>query len=493
MNPTPEQTAAVTSAKNLCPEEVLILIAFAGAAKTTTLGLTAKALPAAKFLYLAFNKAIAQEAKSKFPANVTSQTTHSLAYGYTAKGVLRGDYRAVEIAGMFKAGYSEAEAIINVFERFCNSAATDIMQMQATSAVKQQAKRLYDSMLDGSIEMTHSFYLKAFHLYLHAGGKLNKSFDYILLDEAQDTNPVTFAIFQLLPGRKIMVGDRHQAIYSFRGAIDALDNVRARKAYQQHLTTTFRCLPHIVECANWVLGTMKNEKTKIVSGNNTNPREYQTKAIISRTNASLIGHIDELETFNLTRPPEILFDCLLSLYNWKTGNHSRISSQYKFLTEFKSQAILDSYIADTGDMELTQNSRLLARLNGHVVSLFSKAKGMYAKNGQFNTTLTTAHSSKGLEFDEIELTSDFPCFTDVLAELIKSKDIYTPNDFFTSKKPEVVTAREEVNLYYVAVTRAKYKVTDTTKNAQLYAERRTMNDIFGEAAVTAAKKQQQPR
>ena len=45
-------------------------------------------------------------------------------------------------------------------------------------------------------------------------------FDYILIDEYQDTNPIQDAIFKLIsePKYKItVVGDEDQSIYGFRG------------------------------------------------------------------------------------------------------------------------------------------------------------------------------------------------------------------------------------------------------------------------------------
>src|SRR5205085_1605438 len=63
-----------------CGATRLAVQAGAGAAKTTTLCAYARARPAARILYLAFNKAIQLEAAAKMPANVTCRTTHSIAW-----------------------------------------------------------------------------------------------------------------------------------------------------------------------------------------------------------------------------------------------------------------------------------------------------------------------------------------------------------------------------------------------------------------------------
>lgn len=74
--PTEEQQAIVDLA--LKGEDVVIN-AYAGAAKTTTCALIANAVVKPS-LYLAFNKAMAEEAEQKMPSHVECRTWHSIAY-----------------------------------------------------------------------------------------------------------------------------------------------------------------------------------------------------------------------------------------------------------------------------------------------------------------------------------------------------------------------------------------------------------------------------
>ncbi|MFC8536758.1 UvrD-helicase domain-containing protein [Streptomyces sp. NPDC057249] len=46
--------------------------------------------------------------------------------------------------------------------------------------------------------------------------------DFLLLDEAQDANPVIADLVQNQDAQRIAVGDSAQAIYGWRGAVDAL-------------------------------------------------------------------------------------------------------------------------------------------------------------------------------------------------------------------------------------------------------------------------------
>ena len=74
--PTDEQTAAADAFR---AGDHLVLQAGAGTGKTTTLALLAHATPR-HGRYLAYNRAIATDATTRFPATVTCTTAHSLAY-----------------------------------------------------------------------------------------------------------------------------------------------------------------------------------------------------------------------------------------------------------------------------------------------------------------------------------------------------------------------------------------------------------------------------
>lgn len=77
LKPTPEQSAAVGA---FLGGKDLELVAVAGSGKTTTLRLMAEADPKRRLLYLAFNRAIKEEAQGKMPGNVSVQTFHGLAF-----------------------------------------------------------------------------------------------------------------------------------------------------------------------------------------------------------------------------------------------------------------------------------------------------------------------------------------------------------------------------------------------------------------------------
>lgn len=79
---TDEQKRIVDLSKSMDKNEILAIQACAGSGKTSTLEEISLANPKQRFLYLAFNKSIATEAREKFPKNVEAKTIHSLAFNY---------------------------------------------------------------------------------------------------------------------------------------------------------------------------------------------------------------------------------------------------------------------------------------------------------------------------------------------------------------------------------------------------------------------------
>src|SRR5690349_19209490 len=78
MKPTSEQQAIIDH--QMDEGDMLKCVAYAGTGKTSTFVSYADANYESSMLYLAFNKSVETEAKSKFPANVKPKTVHALAW-----------------------------------------------------------------------------------------------------------------------------------------------------------------------------------------------------------------------------------------------------------------------------------------------------------------------------------------------------------------------------------------------------------------------------
>ena len=234
-NPTAEQCAVIHSSV-----DVLLVQAFAGTGKTSTLIELARANPQLRILYMAFGKAVQAAAALRFPSNVVCKTGHALAWGrfgsaYKAAGKL-GFVNARELAGLFSLMPREARHVLTALECFIQSAdatlgdshtASDVVDKIYRGRVLKLASDAWSIMLDkhdGRLKMTHDGYFKLFQL---SRPDLSLDYDLILGDEWQDTNPVVHALVSTQTCRLIFVGDTHQSIYAFRGATNAMRQVEA--------------------------------------------------------------------------------------------------------------------------------------------------------------------------------------------------------------------------------------------------------------------------
>ena len=128
--------------------------------------------------------------------------------------------------------------------------------------------------------------IKAIELFTKNPNILNKyqnKFQYILVDEFQDTNTLQYNLIKLLSLRHhnlFVVGDDFQSIYSFRGA--KIENInRIRRDYIETqlilLEKNYRSTTEILNLANCVIKNNPNQIKKVMTSNNKNglkPRYY---------------------------------------------------------------------------------------------------------------------------------------------------------------------------------------------------------------------------
>lgn len=459
---TDEQQKIIEKCRELKPDESLKIDACAGSGKTATLVEIARAIPQARFLYLAFNKAIVENARTRFPSNVTIRTTHSLAYSQIISGrkeffTIKAGLNIFDLEPVFKIRpdlYKDLSLAIRKFYSWCQS---DIREFPDSSTEK-----IFLAMESHQIPATHDWYLKKYQL-LDYHYELD-AFDFILLDEAQDTNLVTLDIFNRNHCRKILVGDTHQGIYGFRGAYNALE--RFKSNYKLHLSYTFRSIQPICDKANWFLSSFAHDKKDLVpmksaysSELSCNPRN----AVLTRTNAPLIDYLqkltrEQIPRSSLLRDPYQIFGAALNIHNYLEGKP--LDKAYQFLDRFDSLENIKDYAHDSNDLELEMAIKMAEKYKGHLFDLYELAKSIYLNNEESsNIFLTTAHSAKGLEWDQVVLASDF-CALVTLKKDLKEKGL---------KKQEIeFEFTQELNLYYVAMTRAKNTLFDRTPNDAFY-------------------------
>lgn len=119
--------------------------------------------------------------------------------------------------------------------------------------------------------------------------KWQNHFDYILVDEAQDTNWIQFELMKLLTegGSNItLIGDDFQSIYGRRGAL--MENFLNVKRYWSDiqmfkLQTNYRSKPHIVAAGNAVIKNNLNQYEKNIVAH----REWDDKITIFSHNSDI--------------------------------------------------------------------------------------------------------------------------------------------------------------------------------------------------------------
>ncbi|MBX9838797.1 MAG: UvrD-helicase domain-containing protein, partial [Silvanigrellaceae bacterium] len=286
MKPTIEQENIVKFINT--NNEDLKISAFAGTGKTSTLKLIANTLPEMSFLYLAYNKDIQLSAEKSFPKNVYCNTYHALARRAMQidksryKEKLNIKAKQIEIINLLEINdnksynpYSIIPIIKKTVSNFkissdkkielCHLDLDGIMELTSRPSEQEslcqlildKSKKLWslEVNLNSNVPIDHDTYVKMWHL---SGAKIEV--DFILFDEAQDANPVVLDIVKSQICRKIYVGDVHQKIYAWRGAVNAMNEINANELY---LTQSFRFGPAVAEVANKIL-ILKGEKRKLI-------------------------------------------------------------------------------------------------------------------------------------------------------------------------------------------------------------------------------------
>ncbi|MBS7836854.1 UvrD-helicase domain-containing protein [Wohlfahrtiimonas chitiniclastica] len=478
MKLTPEQDAILAIDANLKVNAV------AGSGKTTTIVAYAKSRPLdARILYLAFNQTVKQEAMIRFREaqlyNVTVETAHSLAYRYIVRRggyqIKNNGYSLPEIVQILELGqsmpmqraYLMAHHIDQLMMLYCNSAIRSASELDYAATLSDaKAKAFVNNnhheitehtrtwmrkMNQADIAITHDFYLKKFQLL-----SPQLPFDYICFDEGQDASPVMLDIFLKQPAKKMIVGDRHQQIYSWRYAVNALDET---DFVTFPLSCSFRFSSDIAQLAQSILAWKSHlhikEDAKIEGmGNRANQHQ---KIVLGRTNLgllreairyihdpSLTGNLyfeGSIHAYTHTEEGTSLYDVV----NLHLGKFDKIHSP--MIKTFPSLEALEEYAETTNDAQLKMLIELVRLYGANIFNVMKKLKARLVEKEDKATAdlvFSTVHRSKGLEYDEVYLVEDF-ITEDEVKRLAKSADA-----------SQILKIIEEINLLYVAITRTKH-------------------------------------
>ncbi|MFC3574238.1 UvrD-helicase domain-containing protein [Streptomyces yaanensis] len=465
--PTDEQAHAVDTFRD---GHHMVLQAGAGTGKTSTLGLLA-ASTRRRGRYLAFNKDIADDAAARFPRSVQCRTAHATAFAALGHRFARrlssprhSAWRvghALGVGAPLRIGDHEishrtlSHTVLRTVTRFCQSAdntpaphhvptlrrlSTPSERDQLAEAVLPFVGKAWKDLQnpdDGVVRFEHDHYLKMWALT-----EPRIEADFLLLDEAQDTNPVLEQVFAAQRGHAqlVMVGDSAQAIYGWRGARDVMTGFDAT-----HLTLTrsFRFGPLLAEQANrWLALT---DAPIRLTGTDTIPTKVGLvicpDAVLCRTNIGVMTEVmRQLESGRrvaLARGGQTLLALARAARDLKEGQRT----SHPELVLFASWGELQEYAEyDPAGRDLQPFVELV---DTHGPEAIIAAVDALTGEDKAEVTISTAHKAKGREWLKVRIADDFPPPPD-------SDQL----DDSGHPIPEPVSDTD-ARLAYVAVTRAR--------------------------------------
>lgn len=472
-----------------------IVKAVAGSGKTTTIVECAKRIPRGKTsILLAFNKSIAEELNNR---GVNAKTFHGLTYTpvmrsrktnnvetnklrMLAKQIFSSDESFIYSAFMAKLVGLARNAGIGCLIADKEQAWWDLIDHHdlelenergnITRAVEMSRLLLDESNASNYVDFDDMLYFAV------KDGILLPKYDYVFVDEAQDTNAIQRAIIRKIctpESRVIFVGDPAQAIYGFRGADGKSMQILAEEFVCEDLplTISYRCATSIVEEAHRFvkhvepapdapvgnvykvksLGAVLGATAALCAGTSTEatPDAPEDRAftprdlVVCRTTKPLIALA--FKAMRLRIPVKILGreigqglktligkmrandvdDLVVKLEGWAAREIDKAIAKQLDAKVDQLQDRLDAILCLVDG--LPENTRTISDLLECIESLFN--------NNVQALTLSTIHKAKGMEADRVWWLNASQC----------------PSKWAKQEWQK----EQERNLCYVAITRAK--------------------------------------
>lgn len=293
-----------------------------------------------------------------------------------------------------------------------------------------------------------------------------KQFKWVLVDEAQDTNPTRRLMAERLlapGGRFVAVGDPHQAIYGFSGADNnALDQIKERfNAKEMPLTVTYRCPKEVVKVAQQFVSHITAHESAPDGVYTEQPYEHLPNllqpgdAVVCRYNKYLVNLCFKL--IRLGKPAKIegraIGASLVALIGkWKAKTLDALAArvvawqdrEYRKAmakdNETKAQEVVDRAETVLVLIERAQEQgiKTIPELKDMITSLFADD----VADNKNMITLLSVHKSKGLEFPRVFVLGLYELMGRQCAQPWQTE--------------------QEINLQYVAVTRAQEFLCNVT-------------------------------
>lgn len=404
--------------------EIIAIKSVAGSGKTTTLLELSKRHKNKKILYIAFNKSLISEIKDKISKqgikNLKPCTFDSLMRDtFIAKTGIVPEIVEVKPQTL---GYlmdffdGKPYRVKNYYSKnyisFCNQSRINNMREYCIKILGNE-KHLLEKMWDKTIKnelFTFDSLRKINQINHNCKGYIDANYDMIFIDESQDFDSIMLNILledTTIP--KLFVGDPNQAIYEWRGCINAFDKLPVERTLTLEFYSTFRVgEPACSEIASkfdkcWMISKSNNETFIEIDGEIMEGEKY---VYLFRNWRNLLRSAQNI--------PKIWINNYTQQVQFIKKLHEKL--QFSKLSEEEMNEFSDDLPKFLLKMSVKDLEKLLNDIDTNIVS-----------RDKCEVELFTIHTYKGLESEIVRIFND-------------------------------IDLKKEINLHYVALTRGMKRI-----------------------------------
>ena len=416
--------------------EIIAIKSVAGSGKTTTLLRLAKLHASKRILYIAFNKSLIEEIREKIKvekcANMIPKTFDALVREiYIVKNGLDNyqstviDLRA-NVLGEYDAWfagrkYAERDFYVKQYMQFCNQSDyndIDEYAMENLGEIYPKLRELWN--LSAKHELiTFASIRKLVQIHRSSIGYIDNNYDMIFIDESQDFDAMMLKILledTTIP--KLFVGDPNQAIYQWKGSINAFERLPPLETISLEFYSTFRV-------GNPACDIIRSRFAKCyMISKSMNYTEFR-KEIPEKYTYLFRNWRNLLQTAQKTRN--------VWIHNYK--------NQIELMKRLHERLKYQKYKGGGDEEDMGHSDDLpafLKRLSSWDLKkmIDDISRNIVEKKEDADVEMFTIHSYKGLENDVIRIFND-------------------------------IDIEKEGNLYYVALTRAKKTIIENPRDSSI--------------------------
>jgi superfamily I DNA/RNA helicase len=291
------------------------------------------------------------------------------------------------------------------------------------------------------LPLSHDGYLK-----LWALSQPRSNVDYIMVDEAQDLNPVVLGVLRRMECPVIYVGDPYQQIYDWRGAVNAMEQVVTK--HRVLLSQSFRFGSGIADAATVVLQKLgAKQPVRGFPGIESHVSRVRPDVILARSNAGVIGSVlhclargVSCHVLGGTRELERVLEDVKRIKQGAAAQSPELLgfSIWRDVMAFSVQP----------EGEYLRGFVALVQEYGEETMLRAIAKCEKEEN-KARVVCSTTHKAKGREWSYVRVNSDFD------SAFMRTARALSPNQ---GRGDHQTSFNAEARLLYVAMTRAKIAV-----------------------------------